>query len=78
MVTQGCRDSNQRVTAFRMARRVEVECGRAFKSNKDSNTKEERFFKKQVRQYVRILPQKWHAHMSMRMAALEWEAGVHL
>lgn len=80
VVTQGRRNSNQRVTAFKVEISddgdtwVEVECGRIFKGNKDANTKLKTRFKNPVRaQYVRILPQKWNGHMSMRGSVLVCE-----
>jgi hypothetical protein len=77
VVTQGRRDSSQRVTAFKVQVSddgdtwVDVECGRVFKGNTDANTKLQTRFKNPVHtQYVRILPVKWNAHMSMRASVL--------
>jgi hypothetical protein len=80
VVTQGRRNSNQRVTAFKVAVSndgdvwIEVECGRVFQGNKDANTKLKTRFRKPVRaRFVRIYPQKWNGHMSMRSAVLVCE-----
>ena len=80
VVTQGRRGSNQRVTSFKVEVSedgglwIEVECGRIFKGNEDSNSKLKTKFKKPVRaRFVRIFPQTWNAHMSMRAAVLACE-----
>jgi hypothetical protein len=80
VVTQGRRNSDQRVTAFTVEVSEDgdtwasVECGRTFKGNKDSNTKVKTRFRSPVKaQFVRILPQKWNSHMSMRASVLVCE-----
>jgi hypothetical protein len=78
VVTQGRRNSIQRVTAYKhQPGWPDVGRGRVrsrFQGQQGLPTRRKNAFsKKPVRQYVRILPQKWHAHMSMRAAVLVYE-----
>ncbi|EKX45742.1 hypothetical protein GUITHDRAFT_43265, partial [Guillardia theta CCMP2712] len=77
VVVQGRRDWDQWVTTFKVevsddgGKWVEVECGRIFDGNSDRNTKVYVPFPTPVvGRYVRIYPQTWTNHMSMRAAIL--------
>ena len=72
IITQGRKDADQWVKSFRVKYKDESGSwwdvdGKTFPGNKDRNTKVTTTFSKPVRtRYIRIYPQEWHGHISMR------------
>ena len=73
VITQGRKGSDQWVESFRVKYKDQNGSwwdidGKTFPGNKDRNSKVTTTFSKPVRaRYIRIYPQKWHKHMSMRV-----------
>ena len=77
VVTQGRYDTDQWVTEFSAevsqdgSTWYSVHCGRIFTANKDRSTKVKTIFDYPAKaRYVRITPQRWKNHMSMRVGVL--------
>jgi hypothetical protein len=72
IITQGRKDADQWVKSFRVKYKDQGGSwwdvdGKTFPGNKDRNTKVTTTFSKPVRaRYIRIYPQTFHGHMSMR------------
>ena len=72
IITQGRKNADQWVKSFRVKYKDESGSwwdvdGKTFPGNSDRNTKVTTTFSKPVRaRYMRIYPQKWNGHMSMR------------
>lgn len=72
IITQGRKNADQWVKSFRVKYKDESGSwwdvdGKTFPGNSNRNTKVTTTFSKPVRaRYIRIYPQKWHGHMSMR------------
>ena len=73
VITQGRKDYDQWVKSFKVKYKDESGSwwdvdGKTFPGNKDRNTKVTTTFSKPVRaRYIRIYPQTWNGHMSMRV-----------
>jgi hypothetical protein len=73
VITQGRKDADQWVQSFKVKYKDESGSwwdidGKTFPGNKDRNTKVTTTFSKPVRaRYIRIYPQTWHGHVSMRV-----------
>ena len=72
VITQGRKDADQWVKSFKVKYKDESGSwwdidGKTFPGNTDRNTKTTTTFSKPVRaRYIRIYPQEWHGHISMR------------
>jgi hypothetical protein len=72
VITQGRKDADQWVKSFKVKYKDESGSwwdvdGKTFPGNSDRNTKVTTTFSKPVRaRYIRIYPQTWNSHMSMR------------
>lgn len=82
VVTQGRKITDQWVTSYKVmvskdgVRWFDVQCGSVFQANRDRNTKVVNLFERAViARYVRIFPQTWVNHMSMRAGAIICEKG---
>lgn len=73
VITQGRNDASQWVKSFKVKYKDESGSwwdvdGKTFPGNKDRNSKVTTTFSKPVRaRYIRIYPQEWYGHMSMRV-----------
>jgi hypothetical protein len=73
VITQGRKDADQWVKSFKVKYKDESGSwwdidGKTFPGNTDRNTKTTTTFSKPVRaRYIRIYPQEWHGHISMRV-----------
>jgi hypothetical protein len=77
VATQGRTWGNQWVTTYKVSVSddgkdfTEVECGRIFDGNTDSNTKVRNYFTTPVKaRYIRVHPMTWVGHISLRMGVL--------
>jgi hypothetical protein len=76
VITQGRKDADQWVKSFKVKYKDESGSwwevdGKTFSGNVDKNSKVTTTFSKPVRaRYIRIYPQEWHGHMSMRVDML--------
>jgi hypothetical protein len=76
VITQGRKDYDQWVQSFKVKYKDESGSwwdidGKTFQGNRDRNSKVTTTFSKPVRaRYIRIYPQAWHGHMSMRVDML--------
>ena len=75
---QGRKDWNQWVTKFKVSYSINgsnytlVDNGKIFTGNNDRNTINDVLFNSKVKaRYVRIHPQKWYRHISMRCGVIE-------
>ena len=82
VVTQGRFNVHQWVRTYRVSvsedgkEFMEIECGRIFDGNTNSNTKVRNYFASAVKaRYIRIHPTAWVNHISMRMGVLTCETG---
>lgn len=80
VVTTGRSEYAQWVTAYKIqvsddkGSWKDIECGRVFNGNSDQHTKIETKFDETVEaRYVKIIPQGWYGHISMRAAVLVCE-----
>jgi hypothetical protein len=73
VITQGRKDADQWVKSFKVKYKDESGSwwdvdGKTFSGNVDKNSKVTTTFSKPVRaRYIRIYPQEWHGHISMRV-----------
>ena len=73
VITQGRKDASQWVSSYKVKYKDESGSwwdidGKTFPGNVDRNSKVTTTFSKPVRaRYIRIYPQEWHDHMSMRV-----------
>lgn len=76
VITQGRKDADQWVKSFKVKYKDESGSwwdvdGKTFSGNVDKNSKVTTTFSKPVRaRYIRIYPQEWHGHISMRVDML--------